>query len=873
MLIISLLILVADGIAQQLSETDLIDAATRSYQAGFYDRAAKEFGNIIQRFPNSTRLPELLLYEAHSLFRLGKYDECVTILAQNLQKAGPLTDKYLYWLGEAHFMRGDFLSAANNYSRLTAEFPGSDLLASACVGEAFAWFRLGNLTNTIDLLTNTNKHFSRLVSVKPNDPSILRGFLLLSESLLEQREYAKSEQILNGLVDKNLPPELRWQQMYLLAKVQMSDLRYDGAIKTVNDLINFSSSAGLMGSLPKALLLQGDILLKADQPEAALRAFEQVFNESTNIDNKREALLKMANIYIKINQYDKAIKQLEKFIADNPNDKFLDVVLVTIGEARLQSYKQQLNDKKLERTNELILARQIFSQVTNRFKGSDACAMAWYGLGWCAWEESNYGESLRFFTNALPFLPAGPDHATALLKAGDCCMKLQRFVEARDYFRQVVDKYINSPGISSTLKQQSLSSLIKAAITTDDQKLTLDALAKLTTIAPGEQSNAEVILSVAQYLTLRGDLQNARSWLGELQKLYANSGLLPEAQLLLARIYIRESNFELARQTLDSWLSQWTNNPTIAQVAFERAWLSSILEPATNAYSRFNEFISRYPTNELAPLAMKWLGDYYFKIGDYVSAEKQYQLLFQQTNITNINLQFQARIMAGRSAFARRRFEDATNYFTTLINSLLAETNAPAEFISEAYFRLADTIIELYPPDATNPVGRYALAINALSKIPETNMFGPLAVARIGDCHLQLAAQDPSRYLLASNCYIKVIKMPQSDPRVRSLAEIALARCTELFAALPMLQAIEKTRLLNEALDHYLNVVFEKNISRNNGEIADEFCVEKAGIEAARLSMELGQTNQAINLYSYLGSKIPALKQVMDDRIARIKGN
>jgi len=59
------------------------------------------------------------------------------------------------------------------------------------------------------------------------------------------------------------------------------------------------------------------------------------------------------------------------------------------------------------------------------------------------------------------------------------------------------------------------------------------------------------------------------------------------------------------------------------------------------------------------------VADYYFRQNNYTNAQMQYQMLFESTNWHNASLAYQARMMAGRVAFARQAYNQPKGILQT----------------------------------------------------------------------------------------------------------------------------------------------------------------------------------------------------------------
>jgi len=884
-------------------EESAFNAAARSFQGSFYDRADRELGAFIQAFPASERLGEALLLQAQARFQLKKYDEVIALLSPRLAPPGKGTDKYRFWLAEAHFQRGDYPSATAAYAQLVKDFPDSSVRSEACFGEAMSWFKLGNLTNTVQLLRQPDGVFQKVAQASPNDPSVVRGYLLLGEALLLQQEYRAAEETLNLLVNRSLPPELDWQRQYLLVRVQLADLRPEAALKSVTNLLALTVSAGLPARQPQAVALQGEVLQKAGQPAAAIQAYELNLAEGLEAEQRRQALLKIIELNLAQNQVTQAVQRLEKFLADQPKDPLLDLTHFTLGELRLRGFYDSRTNPPLM-TNLLQQAQADFDRVIGGYTNSSLLGKAYLNRGWCLWEAGKIPESLVAFTNAVARLPASEAQATAWLKAADAryCESLEVFTNAvarlpaseaqatawlkaaaaryqsdlagaREEYRRLLAAFATFKGLPSSIPETALAQVVALSVELNDLAGATETLTQLLSRFPGGKGAERSLLRVGQLQNLENPVKARQLYTNFVQR-FPNSTLLPEVQMALARTFVTESNWPAAIDGYRTWIEQYTNHADVAQAEFDRAWIYDQAHQETNAFGWFTNFIGRFPRHRLKLVAQQWVGNYYFRRGDYVKAEENYQRLYQQTNWPASELTYQARMMAGQAAFARVSFEDAKKYFTTLINLLIADTNSPPALLPEAYFKLGDTYVDLAPRDATNALSRFGEAINAFSKIPETHRLAPEAQARIADCNFQLASQEPpdlARLTNALSFYTKSMTSPLADVRVRSLAEIALATVLEWQAQLAVTPPDQKAALVDQALQHYLNVVFEKNLNTAKGERPDAFALQMAGFEAGRLVEAQKSWDQALKLYQKLLESLPVLRPTLEKKISAVE--
>jgi hypothetical protein len=122
--------------------------------------------------------------------------------------------------------------------------------------------------------------------------------------------------------------------------------------------------------------------------------------------------------------------------------------------------------------------------------------------------------------------------------------------------------------------------------------------------------------------------------------------------------------------------------------------------------------------------------------------------------------------------------------------------------------------------------------------------------------------QYTNSYDQAVTYYSEVIDpKANADIATRSKAEIGLGQVLERMAE----QRADSKALLDQALDHYLNVVYSKGLRKD--EAPDPFSVKDAALRAGALAERLQRFEQAEQLYEGMLRSFPSLRSVWERRI------
>jgi outer membrane protein assembly factor BamD (BamD/ComL family) len=355
------------------------------------------------------------------------------------------------------------------------------------------------------------------------------------------------------------------------------------------------------------------------------------------------------------------------------------------------------------------------------------------------------------------------------------------------------------------------------------------AMARILKLYPASILADSSLLLMGEGLADARQPAAARALFQKFEGLFPNSPLRPPVELAIARTYEQDQNpdWPAAIRQYENWRNDFPTNALRPQADYALARANFQAGNETNAFRRFTDFVVQFPTNDLAPLAQWWVADHYFRLGgtNYMEAERNYKMLYQNTNWQGSQLIYQARLMAGRAAMGLPSYNDAIDHFT----SLTSDTNCPPDLNAQALFAYGSALMLQDSPDTNNPLANFQLATNVFNQICQfysTNELNAQAWNEIGDCDLQLTNYDG-----ATNAYAQVLS-PNAPANIsaRSRAQIGFGIALEKKAALAT--GSDQTALLQLALDNYI-AVFDTQFGEN-----DPFWVKKAGLQALPL-MEL----------------------------------
>jgi TolA-binding protein len=863
--------------ATSSAESRAFEAAYLSYNQTLWEFAEKGFADFVQKFPNSPRAPEAILFQAASRVHLANYDGAIQLLTAHQKEAGPKGDEYLFWLGEAQKGKGDYRAAGSTFASLVKDYPGSARGLEAVIGESTARAKLTEWPRVLELLRETNGVFQSALRARTNNPpqSIAFGYLLLGEAELAQKNFGGAEGAAQALAGLPLAPKLDWERQYLLCRARLAAGRGEDALQNTPRLLSLAQAVGGREVMADSVAFQAGLLERLGRPAEAMAAWTNNLAELTPAGQQRQAVARIAELGLAQQQVDQAVQILDRFSSQSTNAPAADLALLLQGELRLGQFRAEFptNPPLATVTNapgatNLLSAKIAWATLIQRFPQSAVLGKAQRGLGWCYWLEDKMPESGAAFQAAVALLPLSVEQADARFKLGEVQFRLKNFAGAITNFLAVTERYGEVAEVKTNLFEPALCQTVQAGLAGGDLAAVDAALGKLLALYPFSPDTERAVLSASRDLTRRGNGAKAREIILSYLKQSPQARFLAELNLGIASAFEQEGKWPEAIGQYDTWLGAFTNHEARAYAEYCRATDEFRAGQETNAFKHFTNFLAQFSTSDLVPLARYWVGDYYYyRSRDPVKAEENYQLVFKN-KATPPRMVYEAQMMAGRAAVARQGWNDAKrDYF----EKLAFDPACPPDLRAQAMFAYGDTLMNLADSAETNKLVNYQEAIKAFDlilKLFPTNSLAPLALGEKANCLLQWA-QVSNQYDQVTNTFEQVIASTNADGTAWSIAKVGLGVALEKLAL--QKSGPDQLALFKQGLQQYLDV-FNGNFARDD-QAPDPFWIKKAGLEAGRLAESLQEWSAAVKVYERLEKLLPALSGSLEKRKLKAQEN
>lgn len=845
------------------AETRAFNNAEEARQDGFHDRAEKLFTDFIAKYPASPRVPQALLRQSKAALQQKKFPAAIQILSTNQARAGGMADQFLFDLAAIHAESGQFEAAATNYALVVSVHTNSPLRLDATLAEAHARFQLKQWPRAAALLQTGL--FQEAAARAPASETVVRGRLLLADTLLEQRDYPGAERVAAAIPEDALAARAKWERAYRLAQAQWGARQLEAALVTTTNLFTNALATTDVALEAAASALQGQVLEALDRPAEAIAAYARNQRPGMPAARTREAVFKTVELLAGQNQLSNALARLQEFTVAHPAENGSDLALLAQAELRLKQHQLALASTNAPVPGTDLLADVLFDcdKLLAQFTNSPFRSQARVVRGWALLEQKKFSESLASFRAGAESLPWSEAQAVARFKSADLAFQSGDLTNAISDYRIVLTNYTKLPRVMRELTPRARYQLLQAGLAARDRRAAAEALDAILREYPANRYAERSLLLFGQTVDELGDPAAARQEFTRFTELFPDSPLRPEVELAVARSFERERDWAGAIGKYNEWVKMFPTNAGLPRAEFLRATANFLAGHETNALTLFTNFIARFPLNPLAARAQNWVGDHHLRAARYDDALRNYQLVFENTNWPVTTISYQARLKAGRAALLQPRFESATNHLTALLN----DTNCPASILVQGYFAYGDAF-KVRP--WTNQLDNFREARSVYAQVPRffpDDPQVPRAWGEVALCHFQLGTADPMNYADALDFYGRALAAPKADAATRQQAQIGLGHIYRALALLATNSVAEVAALRQAALTNYLEVIFPTRA----GEEPDAFWLKEATFSAADICQAQGDWEKAVNLFTRLAERVPSLKEAAAKRIELIQ--
>lgn len=779
--------------------------------------------------------------------------------------------EYAIWAkGEHAVVDLDYGQAVQFFSQLLRDYSDSKHRLDHAFGEAWSRFYLQQYGRVAELLTDVNAPYTQaaLRTETTGDPRAttlrLKGQLLLAETWLKLEEFERTKGVLDGIPDWSLSDELVWRREFLLTQLLLKEGDLVEARQSASRLLAWARSIESVDWIAESVALKGDVLRANGQFEAALETYQENLATFIPESRRREARLKIIELNLLNEETWTVLDLLSSMLLQQPSDASLDIVLLTLGELNLKQYYGKVKPPESGASlssspgDLLMVARRHIDTLLADYPISVYRNRAYYALGWCLWELGEYPLSLEAFVQASDGLEKSVEHAECLFKQGDIQLKMGDAKAALIHYSRLLSEYEHYEDVRGLLFDQVLYQTLRAAILADNLEDATAAAQKIIELYPNGPLTQRSRLLLGQRLVHVDKVSEARDVFEDLVEQFGQFPLRAEVDLALAHAFEQESSWTSALTAYELWLETYEDHAERARVEYALAWVHDRLGNDERALALFQQFVRVHDQHEFVPLAQNWIADYYFNRGKFKEATTAYSKIANELSQSKTAQRQQSILMMAKCQFRLGDFAKVIAFLAPIKNEFDNSEPADKDFAGEVILCLGDAYFAYArqaKPGSQESVGRASAATNAyiaVLSVHRPNRWEAEAWGRSGDLEYYLGEDYPE----AIRVYGLALGFNEVSISMRSQLEYSLGQVKERMAE--TLPEGQKMKLNEEALQHFLNIVYLKNLKR--GENPDAFWIRKSGVKVMEMLERTRNWEQAKNFSEYLTELMPSQK-------------
>jgi tetratricopeptide (TPR) repeat protein len=850
----------ANDVKERRSAT-LFQGAQRCFRSGQWATAASWFQEFIENNPSSPQRNEATLYRAQALFQLKQYRECFNELRNAEETSGLFAAQFKFWMAECRYREAE--DAPENQglyrvaAQLYAEVPKSDCLVAANVSEAMAHAQLEDWPRVVELLQPTASPFQQFAASSAENSLAVQGRLILAEALLRQNLYTDAARMLDQLSVLELADHDRWRRQMLFSSVLISQKNHKEALNILQELLHTSENRMPQLRAAQAIELKLHVHKELGQFAEAAEMCRNLWQDVMPMAVRRRGLLLALGLAVRSG----APLNIAEFHLQSETvleGESLAVAQVALGDLHLIRFQQS------QKLTGFVTRSSHLEKSGSQYRAAIGSIFSGYaraGLAWNSWQMQRYGESCTNFIQAAVELTDAAERSRSQFKAIESAFRSRDMHATLSIGRNFLTN--SSPLM---MKDSAKFLMLRAAIrTTATGTRSLEEARRYFSMLAKERNPRDFWR--ASLFLARAESKNNNPAIGRelLKQLSADTRIKRVVELESARTFVNERDWPSAISRYEDWIKKYIDAPANqrAQVFFDCGWLHYLNNSPAKTKRIYMSIVKQFPDSLEASRAQMWMADYLFNQNDdedYVKAEESYQKVRDMRN-SPAELKYRASLMAGRAALARRSFRSASEYFRSIAN----DKACPEAIKIEAKFALSDTAI-LNNAEFEEAITILESILNSNGKM--SSLIDLQTHGRIGDCHLQMAAEDPNRYLKAQEAYRRVLELSSQmsgDPPVRYRAMMGMAQSLK---NMPEEDVSKRNKNLIQALG-WAKKVFEGATSAETE--LEPFWIRQSGLMSADIQMRAGKPMEEIATLKALGLHFGKMRPLLDARINQIR--
>jgi TolA-binding protein len=622
-------------------------------------------------------------------FQNQTYQKAVDALKVLADSKGPYAQHALYLMGQSFYQLNDKPSARNAFSKAAKLKTEEFITASSLLNYAKLSFELNFYQTAIESLQDYLEKF-------PNNEEAPEAQSLLAESFLYTRNYKQAVEILSGLKARSTRANLAFQKVsYLRALELYNENKFQDCIAMLNTSLAFpldkvietqsfywkaecnyqlnnideaikyfamfnSAEVSKQGELQNLSNYQlGYAYFKKEDYKSAIVYFDRFIKQESksNASNKRipDALLRLADGYFVIKDYDKALFAYNKIISEKQTG--VDYALFQKG--MLLGLQGKQNDK-------IVILKSLLSTYPTSSYADDGI----FEIGNGYFLMSNTADASIAFKELIKNYPLSRYVPKSRLSLGLILYADGQDEQAINMYKAIITDYP-----STEEAKEALLAIKNIYIDAGNAEAYLNYSATLPFASVSEAAQDSISYQAANNRYLRGDCENAINGLGNYLSKFPNGSFAIEAHAQRADCLMQKKKKEEALVDFEYLISVGSIKYKERSL-LQAARISKDLQQYAKAASYYVQLEASAEYKENYAEAIAGAMHAYERTNDTINVLKYTDRVLAYEKSGNED-QYLAHLYKARIYYAKADIENAEQEFAAV--SKLTRTEAAAE--------------------------------------------------------------------------------------------------------------------------------------------------------------------------------------------------
>ncbi|MBD3245895.1 MAG: tetratricopeptide repeat protein [Candidatus Omnitrophica bacterium] len=457
----------------KLAANKIQDPASRRYHTGVYylklelfTEALRSFSYFIEEHPESENVPQAYLHKADILYEMGRVNDSLSVyqfILENIDadRYPEIIDKAHYGLAWCYLKNGEYKKAIDEF-RDTLKYTGNQIVKVSSqiqIADAnqerkeyeqaltmyeqilkdnpntiygdYIQFQIGMIFLKTDRIRDAFLAFRTLKKNFPASDLAGQAQYYLAAGYFSQEEYLQARRILEDLRKKNDDSEFQTKVAYLYGKCFFNEGLYERAIGVFEECLEKCRYPRL-GELMYIDL--GNAYLHLGKKKQAEETWGQLITRYPRSQYVPTVMLSIGGLQEQQGRYASAENNYKKVIDSFPDSAYAREAMLSLGHL----YWQQKSMKKAEKM--FLAVEQDKSPLA--LKGKLFRAKLYR-------HQDRHAQALKLLEELIP----GKEKiaSAALMEYANILKEQRRYTEAAHYFRQALDRGIDSAQVRFSL--------------------------------------------------------------------------------------------------------------------------------------------------------------------------------------------------------------------------------------------------------------------------------------------------------------------------------------------------------------------------------------------------------------------------------------